>query len=93
MATIVTTLTATVYLVLHPFRGLRKLMELTKVPMGFKTYIIGMGVVYFILAWVCEKHAFLPLAKYIGKVKLAMSKKPKKRKEFKEIEQRIRGDL
>ncbi|KAJ2900185.1 hypothetical protein MKZ38_002544 [Zalerion maritima] len=93
VATILVTVAFTSYMVVQPFHGLRKLMQLTNMTMDFKGYILGMGAAYLVIAWTAEKLLFLRLAKWIGKMKIKVRGKPKQRKEFKEIEERVRASM
>ena len=68
-------------------------MQLTKTSSQFNVLIVGLGLMYFFIAWVGEKYMFQFLARLMDRCKQAMTKKPKKRKEYKEIQQRVREDM
>ena len=93
VATIIASLSATTYLVFGQFHALRKFMQLTKMTSQFNALILGLGLMYFLIAWVGEKYMFQFLARLMGRSKQAMTKKPKKRKEYKEIQQRVRENV
>jgi len=76
-------------MVLEPADWLRKLMQLTKMSYSFKTTLIALGVIYFVLSWVSENYIFPHLSRALGKAKLALSNKPKQRKEYKVIAERM----
>jgi cation-transporting ATPase 13A2 len=85
LATIAVALSVTAYMILGPAQWVTHLMQLTKITWDFKLYIIGLGLAYIGLAWVGEYYVFQPLARAIGKAKTALTKRTKKRKEYKVI--------
>ncbi|KAL2135550.1 hypothetical protein VTI74DRAFT_8029 [Chaetomium olivicolor] len=89
VATITTTLCATLLMVIGPPAWLSRFMQLTSISADFKMFIIGLGVLYFILAWLGEHWAFQPLARLIGKTRQSVLKQPKKRKGYKVIQEQM----
>jgi cation-transporting P-type ATPase 13A2 len=78
-------------MILGPAHWVKHLMQLTKISWDFKLYIIGLGMVYVGLAWIGENYVFQPLARTIGRVKAALTKRTKKRKEYKVILEAMRA--
>jgi cation-transporting ATPase 13A2 len=64
-------------------------MQLTYISWDFKLVIIGLGVLYFVLAYIGEHYVFHRLARVIGRVTTAVTKKKKKRKEYKLIQEEM----
>lgn len=64
-------------------------MQLTYISWDFKLVIIGLGVLYFVLAYIGERYVFQRLARVIGRVTTAVTKKKKKRKEYKLIQEEM----
>lgn len=89
VATITTTLCITLLMVLSPPGWLAKFMQLTYVSWDFKLCIIGLGVLYFGLAWSGEHWVFQPLARLIGRMKQSVLKRPKQRKQYKLIQEQM----
>lgn len=79
----------TLDLVLGPVKWVRRLMQLTNISSDFKLLIIGLGVLYLALAYIGEHYVFHRLARVIGRVTTAVTKKTKKRKEYKLIQERM----
>lgn len=77
-------------MVLGPSHWLKHLMQLTSVSWGFKLYIVGLGLAYIGLAWLGENYVFQRLARVIGHAKVAVTKRSKRRKEYKVILERMR---
>lgn len=77
-------------MVLGPAHWLKKLMQLTKVSWDFKFFIVALGLAYFLTAWLGEKFIFQRLARIIGRTRQAITKRTKKRKEYKLIQERMR---
>jgi cation-transporting P-type ATPase 13A2 len=75
----------TLYMVLGPDQHTKKLMELTKTRWDFQIFMVVLGCLYLGVAWLSEKLLFPWLAHVFGRVKRFITKKPKKRKEYKEI--------
>jgi cation-transporting ATPase 13A3/4/5 len=72
-------------MLLDPAAWLASFMQLTNMVVDFKLFILILGIGYFLLAWVGEKHVFPRLAKALGVAKERMSKAPKRRKVYKVI--------
>lgn len=78
-------------MVLGPVHWLKKLMQLTKVSWDFKLLLLFLGAAYLALALVAEKWVLPAAARAIGRAKLAVTKKPKKRKQYKLIQESMRA--
>lgn len=85
MGTIVVALALTCYMVLSPARGVMKLMQLTRISSPFKASIVILGLTYLFMAWVGERYLFPRLARAAGRAHFALTKRSKKRKEYKVI--------
>lgn len=87
ITTIFLTLAITAYMLFDPAQWVMTWMELTFMDVGFRVFIMILGLGNFALAWVAERLLFPGLAKWIGvlKVKLGGEKGRKKRKEYKVI--------
>ncbi len=77
-------------MVVGPMHWLRKLMQLTKISWEFKLVLIGLGLLYYVAASIAEKWLLPAAARGIGRAKLAVTKQPKKRKEYKLIQESMR---
>lgn len=91
MATILATLALNLYMTFVPAHGFRKFMQLTKISSSFKVTLLVLGVTYLVVAWIGENFVFQRLARVIGKAKLAITKQPKQRKEYKVILERMKA--
>ncbi|KAH8664325.1 P-type ATPase-like protein [Xylariales sp. PMI_506] len=89
MATIAAALGITTYMVFGPTKSIKHLMQLTKISHSFKLILIALGVTYLVLAWTGENYLFQGLARFIGKAKVRIAGKTKKRKEYKVILERM----
>ncbi|KAM7201515.1 hypothetical protein V8F33_003339 [Rhypophila sp. PSN 637] len=89
VATIAVTAGFTIYMVVGPFGGLARLMQLTWMSGPFKLFILALGLVYLAVAWVGEHTVFPRAARAIGQLKLMLTQQPKKRKEYKLIQERM----
>ncbi|KAI5862835.1 hypothetical protein GGS23DRAFT_605367 [Durotheca rogersii] len=89
MTTIFASLTLTIYLILAPGPRVRALMQLTKISPSFELTLLALGAAYLGAAWVGEHYVFPGLARVIGRVTLALAGAPKKRKEYKDILERM----
>jgi len=87
---IIIALAFTGYMVWSPADWLAGVMELTPISRGFKVFLIELGVVYLALAWLGQRFVFHRLARLIGRAKMAVTKRPKTRKEYKVILERMR---
>jgi cation-transporting P-type ATPase 13A2 len=77
------------YMILYPSHGVTKTMQLTGMAWDFKGTLIALGAAYLAVAWVGEKHVFQPMARFIGTAKVAITKRTKKRKEYKVIQEQM----
>lgn len=91
VATIIITLLVTVHMIVGPAHWLKKLMQLTKISWDFKILLLLLGAAYFAVAMVAEKWVLPSAARAIGRAKLAITKQPKKRKEYKVIQESLRA--
>ncbi|KAF3065032.1 hypothetical protein GL218_02213 [Daldinia childiae] len=91
MATIVTALAITIYMIFIPGHWIRNLMQLTKISSSFKLTLLGLGMAYLVAAWVGEHYIFSGIARGVGVVKTAITKKAKKRKEYKIILEQMKA--
>jgi cation-transporting P-type ATPase 13A2 len=91
ITTIGITLLTTVYMVLGPAHWLKKLMQLTKMSWDYELFLLGLGAAYLAVALGSEKFAFQPLARLFGKLKQRISRNPKKRKQYKVIQEWMRA--
>lgn len=85
MATIVATISITLWMIIGPGHSVRRLMQLTKTSWDFELFMILLGGVYLVAAWISEKYLFQKLARAVGHFKANFLKKPKQRKEYKII--------
>lgn len=90
VATVFVTLAATVHMVVGPMRWVRKFMELTPISTDYKAVVLGLGAVYLVAAKTAEMWVLPATARMIGRAKLALTGRPKKRKEYKLIQERMR---
>ena len=79
----------TLDLVLGPAKWVSHLMQLTYISWDFKLVIVGLGALYFTLAYLGEHYIFQHVARIIGRVVTAVTKKTKKRKEYKLIQEKM----
>ncbi|KXX81745.1 Vacuolar cation-transporting ATPase YPK9 [Madurella mycetomatis] len=89
VATIATTLCITLLMVASPPRWLSSVMQLTYISGDFKLFVVGLGLLYFGLAWTGEHWAFQPLARFIGRIKHSLFKQAKQRKQYKIIQEQM----
>lgn len=80
----------TVYMVLGPSHALHHAMQLTHMSMDFKLEILGLGAAFLAVSWLSEHYVFHKAAKAIGWARFAITKEPKKRKEYKVIQERMK---
>ncbi|RSL40941.1 hypothetical protein CEP53_013061 [Fusarium sp. AF-6] len=90
ITTVAITLLITLYMILVPAQWVTNLMELTKMSWDYELFLIGLGGTYFVVAWAFEHFLALQLARYIGIVKVRITGKTKKRKEYKVIREAAR---
>ena len=84
------TLLISAYMVFGPARWLRKLMQLTPTSGSFQALIVFLGIAYLVVGWVFERYVSGRLAEGIGRLRLRLSGKPKKRKAYKVIREDLR---
>jgi cation-transporting ATPase 13A3/4/5 len=89
VATIITAVVVTLVMIAGPFDWLANVMKLTYLSSDFKFFIVGLGMGYLALAWMGEHWAFQPLARLIGKAKQSVLKQPKRRKQYKVIQEQM----
>ncbi|KAK3378169.1 hypothetical protein B0H63DRAFT_479050 [Podospora didyma] len=89
VATIGTTLLVTAYMVGGTAPWLDRVMQLTYISWDFKLYTIALGISYLTLAYVGEHYVFQRLARLIGHAKQSFTRLPKKRKEYKVIQEQM----
>lgn len=77
-------------MILGPFLPVKKLMQLTDTRWDFQLFMIALGGGYFLIAWLSEAALFPWLARVFGEVKQRVTKRQKKRKEYKVIREGIR---
>jgi cation-transporting ATPase 13A2 len=65
-------------------------MQLTETPTSFKFFLVGIAAAGFVASYFLEHYVLPQLARAIGKVKLTLSPKSKKRKLYKLLEQEMR---
>ncbi|KAF4634651.1 hypothetical protein G7Y89_g3450 [Cudoniella acicularis] len=90
VVTIVVALLFSAYILFDPSQGVANFMQLTKMTWDFKTFLLSLGVGYIALAWTSENYLLPRLAKYLGHLKTYISRKPKKRKQYKVILEEMR---
>lgn len=74
-----------IYMTLSPPSWLSNLMELSRMSLVFRGFIVSLGFAYVALAWLGEIYVFPHMARAIGRAKQAITRRPKKRKEYKVI--------
>lgn len=90
VATITIAMLFTVHMITNPMHWLKKLMELTKMSWDFKLLLLLLGAGYLAVALAAERWVLPAAARAIGRIKLAITKTPKKRKEYKLIQEGMR---
>lgn len=89
--TIVVTLLFSLYLLFDPANWLASLMQLTKVPLDFKIFLLLLVLGGFSGAWVVEKHFSVWVARVLGKASVSVwPQSGKKRKAYKTILEEMR---
>ncbi|KAI5461058.1 hypothetical protein BGZ63DRAFT_356009 [Mariannaea sp. PMI_226] len=74
-----------VYMILSPAKWVTDSMELTKMSLDYKFFLILLGVAYVAVGWAFEKYISYKLARLIGDVRKRITGVSKKRKEYKVI--------
>lgn len=90
MVTIVVALLVSTYMLFDPSESVAKFMQLTKMSWDFRSFVLVLGIGYIALAWTSENYLLPRLAKYLGKLKTAVTRKPKQRKAYKVILEEMR---
>lgn len=90
VVTIVVAVLFASYMLIDPSDWLAQLMQLTVMPWDFRAFILVLGIVYVVLAWLAEKYVLPRLAKLIGQTKERFSQTPKPRKAYKVIREEMR---
>jgi cation-transporting ATPase 13A2 len=85
--TILASLVITLSMVLVPGHQVKKTMQLTKMALDYKFFLISLGLAYFVLAWGYELYIGMRLARVLGHVKQRLTGKAKKRKAYKIIKE------
>jgi cation-transporting ATPase 13A2 len=63
-------------------------MQLTTMSLGFRIFILALGIGHFILSWSGEKYIFPKVAKLLGSLK-ERSGRPKRRKSYKLVQDKM----
>jgi len=66
-----------------PSDWLVKFMQVTPMSRDFRVFILALGAGYIAIAWTAEQYMLPRLSKYIGMAKIAITQKPKQRKQYK----------
>lgn len=85
MLTIALVLLITLYMLLSPTKWVRHTMQLSKMTWDYEIFLLGLGLVYFVLSWIYEKHIAVRLGKVLGILRERLTGHPKQRKEYKLI--------
>ncbi|KAF2811181.1 P-type ATPase-like protein [Mytilinidion resinicola] len=90
--TMVVTLLVATYMLFDPAHWLYKLMDLTKMDMGFKVFILVLAAGGFAISYTAEKYLLPRLARGIGRFTVWLRPQwRKKRKEYKVVLESMRG--
>ncbi|KAG5947372.1 hypothetical protein E4U53_006425 [Claviceps sorghi] len=87
--TVTAALAITVYMICSPAHWLKKLMELSSIGRDYRLFLLLLGVLYFLFAWVFDRHLAMLLARSIGFVQHKITHKAKKRKQYKIIQEQM----
>jgi cation-transporting ATPase 13A2 len=90
VVTIVVALLFSLYMLFDPSESVAKFMQLTKMSWDFRSFILALGIGYIALAWASENYLLPRLAKYLGSLKTAVTRKPKQRKAYKIVLEQMR---
>jgi cation-transporting ATPase 13A2 len=90
VVTIVVTSLFTSYMLFDPSESFAAFMQLTPMSWDFKSFILVLGIGYVALAWTAENYLLPRLAKYLGVLKTAITRTPKKRKTYKLVLEELR---
>jgi len=78
------------YMLLDPSKWLAQFMQLTEMTIDFRIFILILGIGYFGLAWSAEKYVLPRVAKVLGHIIQSFKKKPKQRKAYKLVQEKMR---
>jgi cation-transporting ATPase 13A2 len=90
VVTIVVALLFSSYMLFDPSESVAKFMQLTKMSWDFRSFVLALGIGYIVLAWSSENYVLPRLAKYLGKLKTTVTRKPKRRKAYKIVLEEMR---
>ncbi|KAJ4319945.1 hypothetical protein N0V94_003615 [Neodidymelliopsis sp. IMI 364377] len=91
ISTIFIALALSVYMLFDPADWVMRVMEITDMDAGFKTFLLLLGVGNFAVAWVAEGYLLPGLAKWVGVLKQRVrGGEAKKRKAYKVIQESMR---
>ncbi|PHH51704.1 putative cation-transporting ATPase [Ceratocystis fimbriata CBS 114723] len=85
LATIAVTTLFSAYMLVCPDRMVRKIMELTKMDIGFRLLILCLGPLFLAVSYVFETYVFLWAARQLGVLRTLLTGKEKQRKKYKVI--------
>lgn len=78
-------------MLLSPAHWVRHTMQLTKMSWDYKLFLLSLGVVYLVIAWVFERHLSRHLSKLMGRWKEMATGRTKQRKAYKIIDDEMRA--
>ena len=78
------------YMLFDPAPWLYDLMELTWMSVGFRVFVLVLGLGSFAVSYLCERLVFQRLAAVIGRLRVRLSGRRKKRKDYKVIAEAMR---
>jgi cation-transporting P-type ATPase 13A2 len=72
------------YLVIHPAKSIRHIMQITQMAGNFKIFLMIFAIFGFIISWLAEHHAFPFLVRFLGNAyRRIMRNRGKKRRQYK----------
>ena len=90
VATIISSLLFTSYLLFDPAAGLARFMQLTMMSTSFRLGLLGLALGGFACAWVAERYLFPTAARYIGRTHdFIRPQRRKQRKQYKMISEKM----
>lgn len=91
VVTIAATILFSLYMLLDPGTWLADLMDLTRISIYFKLFILILALAGFVCAWVAEKHVFRWITRLVGEMHDTIWPQHRKiRKQYKKILQDMR---
>jgi cation-transporting P-type ATPase 13A2 len=90
VVTIVVALLFCSYMLFDPSESVATFMQLTKMSWDFRSFILVLGIGYIALAWTSENYLLPRLARYLGKLKIVVTRRPKQRKAYKIVLEEMR---